>query len=134
MQIYVARRGDGVVAAPVNRSLKIAVVVLAVGVVIVGAGLQFRATSVSADASRVSPSAVASAMSSPSAALEAPRTLTLGQRNAIAAFARAHDRHTVFVLSADGTENADLRRFAGRCVRGGWLLGCCIRELPFPTA
>jgi hypothetical protein len=100
---YVASRGEEARAVRLQRWLKPVLGIAAGLVVIAGLTLQLRTPSAVGDDAAPAPTPIASALAA-ATPLEGPHALTLVERNAIAAFARAHGHHTVFVLSADGTD------------------------------
>jgi hypothetical protein len=120
---YMASRGEEERFARLQRWLKPLLWAAGIFMVINGLGLQLRTPAVVRDSVQPTPTSVPSVPTTPTPIETGPRTLTLAQRNAIAAFARSHGRHTVFVLSADGSDMlvyAD--SLADAFEAGGWVV------------
>jgi hypothetical protein len=122
-QAYLASRGEEARSARVQRWLKPLFLAAGTLVAIAGLVLQLPTRAVVRDSVQPPAPTPLGSMTTATPLETGPRTLTLAQRNAIAAFARAHRRHTVFVLSADGTDTlvyAD--SLADAFEAGGWIV------------
>jgi hypothetical protein len=120
VHVYLSWRGGPANAARTSRWLKPVLWIAATAFVVVGAILQLHSRPSVADVVRPMDSTQSTSTFAPAGE---PRRLTLAQRNAIADFARAHGRHTVSMVSADGTDTlAYAGSLADAFESGGWIV------------
>lgn len=120
VHVYQSWRAGPTNAARTSRRLTPVLCIAATAFIVAGAIFQFHSRPPVADVVRPVDGTEFTSTLAPAGE---PRRLTLAQQNAIADFARAHGRHTVSVLSADGTETLVYAgSLADAFEAGGWIV------------